>query len=138
MLKSEERPIEEQKASKLILVVEDEERNMRLITDVLQLAGYRILKAVDGEEAVTHLKAQNPDIVISDLCMPNFNGWRLGLWIAENKKDKKIPIIFLSSLLGEEGPPGQGEYGDYYMSKPFDTQRLINKIEELLVIEKVE
>lgn len=124
--------MQEQNASKLILVVEDEEKNMRLIADVLELAGYHILKAVDGEEAIAHLKIRNPDLVIADLCIPNFNGWRLGLWIMENKKDKMIPIIFLSALLNEEGPPKQGELGDYYMPKPFDAQKLIQKIEELV------
>jgi DNA-binding response OmpR family regulator len=122
--------------SKLILVVEDEERNRKLINDVLQKAGYCILTANDGEEAIACLKAHQPDIIIADLCMPNLNGWRLGLWIEENKKGKKIPIIFLSSLLNEEGPPGKGEFGDYYMSKPFDIQALIEKIEELLKKEK--
>jgi CheY-like chemotaxis protein len=130
--------MQEANTSKLILVVEDEERNMKLITDVLETAGYRILKAVDGEEAIARLKVHNPDIIIADLCMPNLNGWRLGLWIAENKKDKKIPIIFLSSLLNEEGPPRQGEYGDYYMPKPLEAQKLIKKMEELLADKKGE
>ena len=125
-----------QNREKTILIVEDDEKYMRLMADMLQRAGYRILKAADGEEAITHLKVQDPDTVISDLCMPNLNGWRLGLWIMENKKDKKIPIIFLSALLSEEGPPGQGEFGDYYISKPFDIKRLIEKIEELLSSKK--
>jgi DNA-binding response OmpR family regulator len=128
--------MQEQNASKLILVVEDDEKSMTLVADVLTLSGYRILKAVDGEEAIVHLKAHNPDMVISDLCMPGFDGWRLGLWITENRKDKKIPIIFLSAILNGDGPPGQGELGDYYMPKPLDTQKLIKKIEELLTAKK--
>jgi len=128
--------MQKQNESKLILVVEDEEQNMKLIADVLALAGYHILKAVDGEEAIARLKVHNPDLIIADLCMPNFNGWKLGLWIAENKKDKNIPIIFLSSLLSEEGLPQPGELGDYYMPKPFEAERLIKKIEELLTNKK--
>jgi DNA-binding response OmpR family regulator len=129
--------MEEHNASQLILVVEDDEKNMKLIADVLELAGYRILKAVDGEEGIAHLKVQDPDMVIADLCMPNLNGWRLGLWIMENKKHKKVPIIFLSALLNEEGLPGKGEFGDYYMPKPFEAKKLIEKIEELLTSKKV-
>jgi DNA-binding response OmpR family regulator len=125
-----------QEASKLILIVEDEEKNMKLVSCELELAGYRILKAADGQEAIDHLKVHDPDIVIADLSMPNFNGWRLGLWITENKKDKRTPIIFLSALISEEGPPSPGEFGDYYMPKPFEHQRLILKIEELLAFKK--
>jgi DNA-binding response OmpR family regulator len=136
MLKIEERPMEEQKASQLILVVEDEEKNMKLIADVLQLAGYRILKAVNGEEAIAHLRIHDPDLVISDICMSDVNGWELGFWISENKKDKKVPIIFLSSLISEEGPLKPGEFDDYYMPKPFAAHRLVKKIEELLTVKK--
>jgi len=124
--------------SKLILVVEDNEMHMDLITDVLQLAGYSVLKAVDGEKAMACLKVQDPDMVISDFNMPNFSGWKLGLWILEHKKDKKIPIIFLSALLSEEGPPNELDLGDYYFPKPFETKKLIQKIEELLTVKKVE
>lgn len=123
--------MQEPNASKLVLVVEDEEMNMKLLTDHLELAGYHVLKAVDGEEAIACLKVHTPDIVIADLCMPKLNGWRLGLWISENK-DKKIPIIFLSATINEEDLPSHGEPGDYYMPKPVDAQRLIKKIEECL------
>ena len=65
----------EQNASKLILVVE-EEKNMKLITGVLALAGHRFLKAFDGEEAIAQLKEHDPDIIIADLNMPQFNKWK--------------------------------------------------------------
>jgi adenylate cyclase len=129
--------MQEHGASKFILIVEDEEKSMKLLADVLQLAGYSVQKAVNGTQAIACLKVHKPDMIIADLCMPDFNGWRLGLWIMENKKDEKIPIIFLSSLISEEGPPGQGEYGDYYIPKPFDAQKLTKKIEELLEVKKV-
>jgi len=121
---------------KIILIVEDEEKNMKLIADVLQLAGYRILKAVNGEEAIAHIQIQDPDLVVADICMSDVNGWELGFWISENKKDIKIPIIFLSSLISEEGPVKPGEFGECYMPKPFVAQRLIKKIEELLTVTK--
>lgn len=129
--------MQEQNASKLILVVEDNAKHMTLITDVLELTGYRILKAINVEEAITILKIQDPDIVIADIFLPKFDGWELGIWIVKNKKDKKIPIIYLSALLREESSPIEGELGDYYMSKPFEAQRLIKKIEELLTPKKV-
>jgi len=129
--------MKELNASKLILVVEDNEKHMNLMTDVMELAGYRILKAVNVEEAIVLLKAHNPDMVIADLFLPDLNGWELGLWITKNKKDQNIPIIYLSARLREEALPVQGELGDYYMPKPFDTKRLIEKIEELLAGKKV-
>jgi DNA-binding response OmpR family regulator len=127
--------MQELNTSKLILVVDDEEMSMALIADVLGLAGYRVLKASDGTQAVTCLKDHDPDLVIADLNMPNLNGWQLGLWIMENRA-KKIPLIFLSSLINEGGPPGQAEFGDYYMPKPFKAEILIKKVEELLTAKK--
>ena len=124
--------IQEQDISRLILVAEDDPKNMKLITDVLQLAGYRILKAFDGEEVITFLKSETPDIVIADICMANINGWELGFWLSENRKEKEIPIIFLSSLISEEGPLIPGKFGEYYMPKPFETKRLLEKIKGLL------
>jgi DNA-binding response OmpR family regulator len=127
----------EEKNAKCILVVEDDEKSMKLVTDILGLSGYRTLKALDGEQALNQFKAHTPDMVIADLNMPNLNGWKLGFWIKEKQKERKIPVIFISALIDAEGRPGANELGDYYFPKPFESSRLIKKIEELLKVNEV-
>lgn len=115
--------------SPCILVVEDDEKHMKLINDLLEAAGYRVVKAVDGKEAMAHFTAHRPELVITDLNVPGLSGWKLGLWIREQKNDRTTPIIFLSALLADEG--GAGPH-DFYLPKPFETQKLLQKVAEVL------
>ena len=117
---------------KKILVVDDEIDIVTLIKMRLSSKGYEVITAHDGHEALSQVQRHTPDLVIADLNMPHLDGWRLSQKIRDNEKFKTIPIILLSSLVEKEGPAGDLEVGDFYMTKPFEPEALLAKIKELL------
>lgn len=117
---------------KKILVVDDDEDIVKLIKIRLQAKGFEVITALDGDTGLFMAKKHNPDLVVADLTMPGMNGWQMSLKLKQDDKYKKIPVIILSALIDKEGLPGDAEVGDFYLAKPFDADKLMAKINELL------
>lgn len=114
-----------------ILVVDDESRMRKLVHDFLAKAGYRILEAENGEQALDIFFA-NSDIslVILDVMMPKLNGYEV---LKEIRSYSKVPVVMLTAR-GEENDELKGfELGvDEYISKPFSPKILVARVQALL------
>ena len=114
-----------------ILVVDDESRMRKLVHDFLAKAGYRILEAENGEQALDIFFA-NSDIslVILDVMMPKLNGYEV---LKEIRSNSKVPVVMLTAR-GEENDELKGfELGvDEYISKPFSPKILVARVQALL------
>ncbi|MGB9913626.1 MAG: response regulator, partial [Candidatus Kapaibacteriota bacterium] len=110
---------------KTILVAEDSETIRRFIAMALKLAGFEVITAVDGMEALEKLPFHKVDLIVTDLNMPNLDGFELIKTVRENPDLKDLPIIILSSLGKEEDIKRGFEVGaNSYLIKPFNAKRI--------------
>lgn len=98
---------------KRILIVDDEVDTLNIFGEILSRAGYEVLKASNGTDAVTIAKNQLPDLIMLDIKMPGMDGVAATDILKENKTTRNIPIIYLTSLVREE----QVEHGHVLGSK---------------------
>lgn len=114
-----------------ILVVDDESRMRKLVRDFLERAGFQVLEAGDGMDALdVFYDNQDIGLIILDVMMPKMNGWEV---CREIRKESKVPIIMLTAR-GEERDELNGfELGvDEYISKPFSPKILVARVNALL------
>ncbi len=119
-----------------ILVVEDDTDLRQYIKQILE-KHYRVLCSSNGQEALLKVQQQLPDLVLSDVAMPQMNGRQLCIGIKSNAATSHIPVILLSGLSSKENILQGLEAGaDDYITKPFDSSILLAKIKTLLVNRK--
>ena len=119
--------------SKLILVVEDQEDNRRIMRDLLTSAGYEVTEAVTGEEGVAAAETQRPDLILMDIQLPGLDGYEATRQIKANPNLKHIPIIVVTSYALSGDDVKAFEAGcNAYVSKPFSPRELLAKIREYL------
>jgi DNA-binding response OmpR family regulator len=114
-----------------VLVVDDESRMRKLVGDFLTKAGYEVIEAENGEEAVDiFYEKKDISLIILDVMMPKMDGWETCKMI---RKNSKVPIIMLTAK-GEEKDELQGfEVGaDEYISKPFSPKILTARVDALI------
>jgi len=114
-----------------VLLAEDDRAVRRLLEVVLRRAGYQVLAAADGLEAMKLALSSAIDIVITDAMMPNLNGHELCRFIRNSDTLSHVPVILLSALEQKE-PAAQFEQADAFLSKPVSSETLIECIEKLL------
>jgi two-component system response regulator VicR len=103
-----------------ILVVDDEEPVVDLLTDMLQEEGHSVVPAYNGRVALQLVNERRPDLVISDVMMPFVDGLQLSRTIREEYDAERLPIILMSAAL----PPNLEECGaNAFLGKPFDIDR---------------
>ncbi|MDA0902273.1 MAG: response regulator, partial [Proteobacteria bacterium] len=116
-----------------ILCVEDEQEIRETISEILRDEGFEVFEASNGKEAVEVFLENNPDLVISDIMMPEVSGYDLLKIIRENKSisNNNVPFIFLSALSKKEDVIKGAELSaNDYLTKPVDFDLLIAKIKE--------
>lgn len=119
--------------AKKILVAEDSSSVRKFISFALKLAGYEIITAVDGMDALEQLPKIKIDMLITDLNMPNIDGIRLIKTIREDPEYKELPIIILSSLSADEDiKTGLNAGANSYLIKPFNSKRIQYEISKYL------
>jgi two-component system response regulator ResD len=113
-----------------VLIVDDEMRMRRVITDYLRIKGYDTVEAGDGAEALERFFQEQPDLVLLDVMMPRMDGWEVCRRI---RAKSRVPVIMLTAK-GEEEDELQGfQLGvDEYISKPFSLKILLARIEAVL------
>jgi DNA-binding response OmpR family regulator len=117
----------------LILLVEDHTPLLRNMTFLLEVAGYAVVTATDGAQALEILQNQLPDLIVSDIEMPNKDGYELLRQVRAKKTWNSIPFIFMSDKYSyEEFLFGLDLGADHYIPKPFDFYDLLFAIEEVL------
>ena len=119
--------------SQLILVVEDQEDNRRIIRDLLTSAGYEIIEALTGEEGVTAAETHCPALILMDIQLPDFDGYEATRRIKANPALSTIPIIAVTSYaLSGDDVKAYAAGCDAYVSKPFSPRALLAKIREFI------
>jgi len=105
----------------LVLIVDDNEKNLRLHRDVLRAAGLRTLEAATGSEAIALATAHTPDVVLMDLGLPDIDGTDAARALAEDPRTARIPVVALTSLRLEDDGAGLRAAGFAgYLEKPIN------------------
>jgi two-component system, cell cycle response regulator DivK len=119
--------------SRRILVVEDQEDNRRILRDLLGNAGYELIEAESGEEALTAVEAQRPDLILMDIQLPVMDGYEVARRVKSNPDMKLVPIIAVTSyaLTGDEAK-ARAAGCNAYISKPYSPRALLAKVREFL------
>lgn len=116
-----------------ILIVEDEENLRELLKYQLENAGYQVLTASDGFEALNIARKQKVDLIILDLMLPKLDGYTVCRLLKFSEQYKKIPLIMATARTNPEDKARGLEMGaDFYLTKPLDSRELLEKIKELL------
>jgi len=89
-------------AGPLVLIVDDNERNLKLHRDVLRAAGLRTLQAATGAEAIALATTHAPDVILMDLGLPDMDGTDAARALAEDERTEQIPVVALTSLRLED------------------------------------
>ncbi len=119
--------------SQNILVVEDNDRNRRLLKILLRSKGYNVIEATTGEEAMNCLREQKPDLILMDIQLPKVDGLALTREIKSDVETRNIPIIAVTAYSMKGDKERILEAGcNMYVSKPINTRELPLLIEELL------
>ena len=117
----------------LVLLVEDYTPLLRNMTFLLEVAGYAVMSATDGTQALKLLQSHPPDLIISDIEMPKMDGYELLRHVRARKQWDNIPFIFISDKYSyEEFLFGLDLGADHYVPKPFDFHDLLFAIEEVM------
>ncbi len=117
---------------KRILVVEDHSMNRDMITRRLTSLGYDVVVAVDGEQAISAVIDQNPDLVLMDMGLPGIDGSEATRIIRQREGDSHVPIIALTAHVEKYDRDLAISSGcDEFETKPIDMARLVSKVEAL-------
>ncbi|HZP97025.1 MAG TPA: response regulator [Candidatus Limnocylindria bacterium] len=116
-----------------ILFVDDEEQIRKLLAAYLGRQGYEVTLATDGYEALKAIRASAPDLVITDVMMPNMNGFELTRRLRADHRTARIPVLMLSARKeADDVLTGYSEGADEYVAKPIEMSVLAAKVEVLL------
>ena len=118
---------------RVILIVEDDPKNLKLIRDLLQIRGYTILEATDGKQGVDMARAKRPDLILMDIQMPVMNGFEATSILKADPVTKSITIVALTAfaMQGDREKCIEAGFNDY-ITKPLDTRAFMTKIKEYL------
>lgn len=118
---------------KKILVVDDEEQIVKLLTMRLQTNNYEVIIAYDGYQCVQMAKEEKPDLILLDIKMPMGGGIKAFETLSNNIYTEIIPVIFITAYPSVEVKKQVTKMGARgFIAKPFDSVELLNKIKELI------
>jgi DNA-binding response OmpR family regulator len=117
----------------LVLCADDDEDILSLVALRLERAGFDVVKAADGEQAVEQARARRPALAVLDVMMPKRTGYEVLVELRGDEALREMKVILLSARV-QEGDVEQGmEAGaDAYLAKPFKAQDLVSKVQDLL------
>ena len=116
-----------------VLVVEDDPVILRLLEVNFELEGFRVLTAHDGEEGIGLIRSERPDVIISDIMMPNVSGIELVKAVKGDAELSSTPIILLSAKAQSvDLKDGIDAGADDYITKPFEPLDLVDRVNALL------
>jgi two-component system cell cycle response regulator DivK len=119
--------------AKTVLVVEDNELNMKLFHDLLEAHGYNIIQTRNGLEALDLARTHRPDLILMDIQLPEVSGLEVTKWIKEDDELRTIPIIAVTAfaMKGDEERIRQGGC-EAYLSKPISIGKFIETVKTYL------
>ena len=119
--------------AKRVLIVEDNDLNMKLFHDLLEAHGYDILQTKDGMEALQLARQHHPDLILMDIQLPEVSGLEVTKWIKEDDDLKAIPVIAVTAfaMKGDEEKIREGGC-EAYISKPISVLSFLQTVDGFL------
>jgi two-component system cell cycle response regulator DivK len=116
-------------ANELILIVEDNDKNMKLARDILQVKGYRTIEAESAEAGLPLAAAQKPDLVLMDIQLPGINGIEALKRLRASPETSRIPVLaFTASVMPQDRKEIMSAGFDGFVSKPINLKEFIASI----------
>jgi CheY-like chemotaxis protein len=117
---------------KKILVVDDEPDVLLLLGERLSKAGYDVIKASSGKEAISLAETRSPELIVLDIAMPGMDGSEVATVLRTKPETKNIPILFLTCLFTkqEEKTCGHVLGQNFFIAKPYDVNELLTEIQK--------
>ncbi|MCT7965388.1 response regulator [Laspinema sp. D1] len=123
----------------VILIVDDQPDNLRVLSSMLVLKGYNVRKALTGEMALATCEKVVPDLILLDIMMPDLTGYEVCEFLQSNPLTSKVPVIFLSALDDITAKvKAFSSGGADYITKPFQTEEVLARIHKQLTIDRLQ
>ena len=121
------------RTGKRVLIVEDNELNMKLFNDLLEAHGYRTLQTRDGVEALQMAREHRPDLILMDIQLPEVSGLEVTKWIKEDEELRAIPVIAVTAfaMKGDEEKIREGGC-EAYIAKPISVMNFLSTVDQFL------
>jgi signal transduction histidine kinase len=120
-------------AAATVLVVDDEPQNLEVLQGFLQMEGFNVLTAEDGETALVSLPGNQPDLVLLDVRLPGLDGFEVCRRIKEDPATAFVPVVMVTALQStQERVRGAAAGADEFLSKPFDHVELVTRVKALV------
>ncbi len=118
---------------KTVLIVEDNELNMKLFHDLLDAHGYRTLQTREGMEALEIARSERPDLILMDIQLPEISGLEITKWIKEDDNLRHIPVIAVTAfaMKGDEEKIRDGGC-EAYIAKPISVSLFLDTVKKFL------
>ena len=123
----------------VILCVDDEEANLKLLEKLLVPRGYVVVSAASGKDALLKIRSQAIDLILLDIIMPGMDGFEVCRQIKEDQKLRNIPVIMITaSVVKQDHVRGIEAGADEFLSKPFDQAEVLARIKILLKLKAID
>jgi len=117
-----------------ILVVDDDERLLHMVRDMLSANGYEVLLAKDGAQAVTVARKEQPGLILMDILMPEMDGYTACSILKSDEKTKRIPLVMLTAVGYEMNKKLSAVLNaDDYLEKPVSVGILVDTVKRLMI-----
>lgn len=119
--------------AKTILIVEDNELNMKLFKDLLEAQGYNILQTREGMQALDLARRERPDLIVMDIQLPQVSGLEVTKWIKADDDLKHIPVVAVTAfaMKGDEEKIREGGC-EAYVAKPISVKNFLETIQKFI------
>lgn len=115
------------------MIVEDDESVRKSLKMYLELEGFKVMEALNGKEAMDKVMTTRPDIIVTDIMMPEMDGFQFYLLLKDQPEIRDIPVIVLTAKGSTDDIRCASLMGvDEYITKPLDPENLVSKIKEIL------
>ncbi len=120
-------------SKKKILVVEDNELNMKLFCDLLSAHGYETIQIVEGMKALEVARVEKPDLILMDIQLPEVSGLEVTKWLKEDEELKSIPVVAVTAfaMKGDEEKIREGGC-EAYIAKPISVSQFIETVRKFV------
>lgn len=120
-------------SAKTVLIVEDNELNMKLFQDLLDAQGYNTLQTREGLQALTLARKHHPDLILMDIQLPEVSGLEVTKWLKEDEELRRIPVIAVTAfaMKGDEQRIREGGC-EAYIAKPISVVQFMNTVRKFL------
>ena len=119
--------------AKTVLIVEDNELNMKLFNDLLEANGYQTVQTRNGIEAIALARSHHPDLILMDIQLPEVSGLEVTKWLKEDDELRDIPVVAITAfaMKGDEERIREGGC-EAYLSKPISVTKFLETVRHFL------